>query len=185
MAYVPGSRSTNPLATELIVWHTSLATSSAAAILDPRHDELVDQVWMRAAVPTRPAILSSWEGVGERGWEGRGTKAAGRRYRPTLLAESGGRGRKRGDSHAARDGLQKRWPKKNLKDRGDFSKLHVMTLPRTTPSNERRIFQLKADLAEVLEVALRRGFYGKVGVDLKIQDGTIQQVRKKILQVQQ
>ena len=71
-----------------------------------------------------------------------------------------------------------------MKNRGDFSKLYVMTLTHATPSNERRIFQLKADLAEVLEVALRRGFYGKVGVDLKIQDGTIQQVRKKIHQVQ-
>ena len=68
-------------------------------------------------------------------------------------------------------------------DRGNFSKLYVMTLTHS-PSNERRIFQLKADLAEVLETALRRGFYGKVGVDLKIQDGTIQQVRKKIQQVQ-
>jgi hypothetical protein len=57
-----------------------------------------------------------------------------------------------------------------------------MTLTHTTPSNERKIFQLKADLAEVLEVALRRGFFGKVGVELKVQDGTIQQVQKKIQQ---
>ena len=79
---------------------------------------------------------------------------------------------------------KKRWHKTNLKNRGDFSKLYIMTLSQKSPSNERRIFQLKADLAEVLELALRRGFYGKVGVDLKIQDGTIQQVRKKIQQIQ-
>ena len=134
---------------------------------------------MRGTVSKCPAILSSREGAGERGWGEKRTGSAffGRRFlrNATGATENG----------ADRERLQERWPKKNLKDRGDFSKLHVMTLPRTTPSNERRIFQLKADLAEVLEVALRRGFYGKVGVDLKIQDGTIQQVRKKILQVQQ
>ncbi len=57
-----------------------------------------------------------------------------------------------------------------------------MTLTHTTSSNERKIFQLKADLAEVLDLALRRGFFGKVGVDVKVQDGAIQQVRKKFQQ---
>jgi len=35
-----------------------------------------------------------------------------------------------------------------------------------------------------LEQALRRGFFGQVGVELKIQDGTIQHVCRKLEQIE-
>lgn len=50
-------------------------------------------------------------------------------------------------------------------------KLHGST------NNENQIRRAKAALAELLEAALQRGFYGKTGIVLSVQDGQIQNIR--------
>lgn len=59
-----------------------------------------------------------------------------------------------------------------------------MTTLAKTPSNQRKMAQLKTTLGEMLAVVLRRGFYGSAGVELSIQDGTIQDIRRKVEQIQ-
>lgn len=49
-----------------------------------------------------------------------------------------------------------------------------------TPANDRKLALLEAALAELLAEALRRGFFGTAAVELSVQDGTIQHVRRKI-----
>ena len=49
-----------------------------------------------------------------------------------------------------------------------------------TPANARKVAQLEAALAEVLAEALRRGFFGTAAVELSVQDGTIQHIRRKV-----
>jgi len=43
-----------------------------------------------------------------------------------------------------------------------------------TPANLARVAQLREAVARSLDVALRRGFYGSVGVTLNVADGTVQ-----------
>jgi hypothetical protein len=54
-----------------------------------------------------------------------------------------------------------------------------MTLS-TTPVNARKVAQLESTLAEMLADALRRGFFGTAAVELSIQDGTIQHIRRRV-----
>ena len=50
----------------------------------------------------------------------------------------------------------------------------------TNPSNVKKVAQVQAALAEMLAEALRRGFFGTAAVELSIQDGTIQHIRRKV-----
>jgi len=50
----------------------------------------------------------------------------------------------------------------------------------TTPANDKKLGQLDRALADLLEQALRRGYHGLVGVELSIQDGTIQHIRQRL-----
>jgi hypothetical protein len=59
-----------------------------------------------------------------------------------------------------------------------------MVISESTPTNQRKIVYARTVLAELLEQALRRGFFGQVGVELKIQDGTIQHVCRKLEQIE-
>jgi len=59
-----------------------------------------------------------------------------------------------------------------------------MTTLNTTPANQTKTAELEATLAEILAAVLRRGFYGSAGVELSVQDGTIQAIRRKVEQVQ-
>jgi len=59
----------------------------------------------------------------------------------------------------------------------------MMTLTRT-PANQKMMAQLKATLGEMLAEVLRRGFHGSAGVELSVQDGTIQNIRRKVEQIQ-
>lgn len=52
--------------------------------------------------------------------------------------------------------------------------------PQTTPANAKRLAQLEAILAQVLAETLRRGFFGTVAIELSIQDGTIQHIRRRL-----
>jgi hypothetical protein len=50
----------------------------------------------------------------------------------------------------------------------------------TTAGNAKKTAQVQAALAELLAEALRRGFFGTAAVELSIQDGTIQHIRRKV-----
>jgi hypothetical protein len=49
-----------------------------------------------------------------------------------------------------------------------------------TPANARKLALLEAALAELLAEALRRGFFGTAAVEVSVQDGTIQHIRRKV-----
>jgi len=49
-----------------------------------------------------------------------------------------------------------------------------------TPVNEKKMAQLQQALEELLRESLTRGFFGTAGVELNIQDGTIQHIRRKV-----
>jgi hypothetical protein len=64
-------------------------------------------------------------------------------------------------------------------------KLHGMiTTLQETPVNERKISQLQVTLQQALLEALQRGFYGTVGLELSVHDGTIQQIRRRVERVE-
>lgn len=46
-------------------------------------------------------------------------------------------------------------------------------------ANRAKVDQLQAALAELLADVLRRGFYGTAGVEVAIQDGAIQHIRRR------
>jgi hypothetical protein len=56
--------------------------------------------------------------------------------------------------------------------------------PATTTGNAKKVAQLQAILAEMLAEALRRGFFGTAAVELTVQDGTIQHIRRKVERVE-
>jgi hypothetical protein len=55
-----------------------------------------------------------------------------------------------------------------------------MTNARTTPGNRDKVTQLEAVLAELLIEVLRRGFHGRAAIELAIQDGVIQHIRRTL-----
>jgi hypothetical protein len=55
-----------------------------------------------------------------------------------------------------------------------------MTTLTDTPTNKTKVDQLETALAEILSESLRRGFYGKAAIELAIQDGTIQHIRRLV-----
>ncbi|MFZ5831594.1 MAG: hypothetical protein ACOY3P_16030 [Planctomycetota bacterium] len=50
----------------------------------------------------------------------------------------------------------------------------------TTPANAKKLDQLRAAMAEMLAEALKRGFFGTASVELSVQDGTIQHIRRRL-----
>jgi hypothetical protein len=54
----------------------------------------------------------------------------------------------------------------------------------TTTANAKKVAQLQSILAEMLTEALRRGFFGTAAVELSVQDGTIQHIRRKVERVE-
>jgi len=59
-----------------------------------------------------------------------------------------------------------------------------MTTLTETPANERKMTQLSEVLREMLAEVLRRGFFGTACVELVIQDGTIQSIRRRVERVE-
>ena len=55
----------------------------------------------------------------------------------------------------------------------------MMTLTKT-PANQEKVSQLREALAEMLAEALQRGFHGTAGIEVNVQDGTIQTIRHRI-----
>ena len=52
--------------------------------------------------------------------------------------------------------------------------------PMQTPTNAKKVAQLQQAMAEMLAESLRRGFFGTASVELSIQDGTIQHIRRRL-----
>ena len=50
--------------------------------------------------------------------------------------------------------------------------------------NAKKVAQLQTVMAEVLAEALRRGFFGTAAVEVNVQDGTIQYIRRKVERIE-
>ena len=59
----------------------------------------------------------------------------------------------------------------------------MMTL-NDTPANEQKVGQLNAALGQILAEILRRGFHGSAGLEMSVQDGTIQHIRRKVERIE-
>ena len=55
----------------------------------------------------------------------------------------------------------------------------MMTLTES-PTNRQKVAQLETALAELLREVLERGFHGTAGVEVSVQDGTIQHIRRRV-----
>ncbi len=55
-----------------------------------------------------------------------------------------------------------------------------MMTPAQSTVNAKKVTQLEAALADLLSEALRRGFFGTASVELSVQDGTIQHIRRRV-----
>ncbi|MBN2216566.1 MAG: hypothetical protein JW719_04235 [Pirellulales bacterium] len=53
-----------------------------------------------------------------------------------------------------------------------------------SPTNEQKVLQVRAALAEMLVEILRQGFHGTAGIELCVQDGTIQHIRRRIERIE-
>ena len=52
------------------------------------------------------------------------------------------------------------------------------------PTNQEKVVQLREAMAEMLVEILRRGFHGTAGVEVYVQDGTIQKMVRRIEKVE-
>ncbi|MCE5301836.1 MAG: hypothetical protein LLF97_01855 [Planctomycetaceae bacterium] len=50
--------------------------------------------------------------------------------------------------------------------------------------NTKKMAQLQSVLAEILAESLRRGFFGRAVVELSVQDGTIQHIRRTVERIE-
>jgi hypothetical protein len=53
-----------------------------------------------------------------------------------------------------------------------------------TPSNQQKMALLKSALGEILAEVLRRGFHGTAAIEVSVQDGTIQHIRRKVERIE-
>ena len=54
----------------------------------------------------------------------------------------------------------------------------------TTSGNVKKVAQLQSIVAELLAEALRRGFFGTAAIELSVQDGTIQHIRRTVERIE-
>ncbi len=54
----------------------------------------------------------------------------------------------------------------------------------STPGNTKKLAQLQAAMTELLAEATRRGFFGVVALEMNVQDGTIQSIRRKLERIE-
>ena len=55
---------------------------------------------------------------------------------------------------------------------------------RPTPGNVKKVEQLQQAWAELLAEALRRGFFGTAALEIAVQDGTIQHIRRRVERIE-
>ena len=53
-----------------------------------------------------------------------------------------------------------------------------------TNGNAKKVAQLQAAWAEILTEALRPGFFGTTAIELSVQDGTIQHIRRRVERIE-
>lgn len=53
-----------------------------------------------------------------------------------------------------------------------------------TPANKQRLRQAETAWDELLAAVLRRGFHGTASLEVSVQDGTIQHLRRKVEQIE-
>jgi hypothetical protein len=59
-----------------------------------------------------------------------------------------------------------------------------MTTLERTPVNQAKLSQAESAWRVALSDALRRGFYGSVTLEVSVQDGTIQHIRRRVEQLE-
>lgn len=57
--------------------------------------------------------------------------------------------------------------------------MRTMMNVRDTPVNQTKLARLERAWRELLEAALARGFHGTVGLEVTVQDGTIQHFTRR------
>jgi len=53
-----------------------------------------------------------------------------------------------------------------------------------TPVNHEKVARAETALGEILAEVLRRDFYGTAAIELSVQDGTIQHIRRKVERIE-
>jgi len=53
-----------------------------------------------------------------------------------------------------------------------------------TSAHAKKLAQLQSALAEILAESLRRGFFGTAALEVSVQDGTIQHIRRTIERIE-
>jgi hypothetical protein len=76
------------------------------------------------------------------------------------------------------------WPKTEIELLSVILYTIAMTTHETTPGNKTKLGQLHSVLAQVLAEALQRGFHGAATVEIVVQDGTIQKIRRMVERVE-
>ena len=59
-----------------------------------------------------------------------------------------------------------------------------MITQRQSPGNAKRLAQLQTALAHVLAETLKQGFHGTAAIEIAVQDGTIQHIRRRVERVE-
>lgn len=53
-----------------------------------------------------------------------------------------------------------------------------------SPTNRDKMDQIRSAMTELLAGVLKRGFHGTAALEMTVQDGTIQRIRRKVEQVE-
>ncbi len=59
-----------------------------------------------------------------------------------------------------------------------------MRTATANPTNREKMNQIRSAMAEILAGVLKRGFHGTAALEMTVQDGTIQHIRRKVEQVE-
>ncbi len=59
-----------------------------------------------------------------------------------------------------------------------------MITQRPSPANAKRLAQLHTTLSRVLAETLKRGFFGTASIEIAVQDGSIQHIRRRVEQLE-
>ena len=54
----------------------------------------------------------------------------------------------------------------------------------TSPGNQEKVDQIRSAMSEMLAGVLKRGFHGTAALEMTVQDGTIQHIRRKVEQLE-
>jgi hypothetical protein len=76
-----------------------------------------------------------------------------------------------------------RWPNNKVEETPRPVSIASMTSLENTPTNQTKLAQADNAWRQVVRQTLQRGFHGTAVVELAVQDGTIQHVRRRIEQL--